>query len=147
MSAMASKITSLTIVYSTVYSRCKSKLGVTGLCEGNSPVTGEFPALRACNAEIFPFDGVIMRILANNIPLMTKTLDRCLMVTFVLDWHNLAFMCISPLTRYFRYFLSFFTIINHSIYWISRAYFTDDATTVDTRQTWIVFNTSHIYFC
>ena len=35
--------------------RCKSKktskLRVTGLCEGNSPVTGEFPAQRASNAE------------------------------------------------------------------------------------------------
>ena len=29
----------------------KSKLRVTGLCEGNSPVTGEFPAQRASNAE------------------------------------------------------------------------------------------------
>ena len=29
-----------------------SKLRVTGLCEGNSPVTGEFPAQRASNAEI-----------------------------------------------------------------------------------------------
>ena len=28
-----------------------SKLGVTGLCEGNSPVTSEFPAQRASNAE------------------------------------------------------------------------------------------------
>ena len=28
-----------------------SKLCVTGLCAGNSPVTGEFPALRASNAE------------------------------------------------------------------------------------------------
>ena len=35
--------------------RCRSKktskLRVTGLCEGNSPVTGEFPAQRACYAE------------------------------------------------------------------------------------------------
>ena len=38
----------------------KSKLRVTGLCEGNSPVTGEFPAQRTSNAEIFPFDDVIM---------------------------------------------------------------------------------------
>ena len=30
-----------------------SKLRVTGLCEGNSPVTGEFPTQRATNAEIF----------------------------------------------------------------------------------------------
>ena len=28
-----------------------SKLRVTGLCEGNSPVTDEFPAQRASNAE------------------------------------------------------------------------------------------------
>ena len=28
-----------------------SKLRVTGLCEGNSPVTGEFPAQRASNEE------------------------------------------------------------------------------------------------
>ena len=36
-------------------SRCRSKetskLRVTGLCEGNSQVTGEFPAQRASNAE------------------------------------------------------------------------------------------------
>ena len=55
MSAMASQIISMTIVYSNVYSRCRSKktsqLRVTGLCEGNSPVTGEFPAQRASNAE------------------------------------------------------------------------------------------------
>ena len=52
MSMMASQITSLTIVYSTVYSAKKiSKLRVTGLCEGNSPVTGEFPAQSASNAE------------------------------------------------------------------------------------------------
>ena len=55
MSAMASQITSLAIVYSTVYSRRRSKktskLRVTGVCEGNSPVTGEFPAQRASNPE------------------------------------------------------------------------------------------------
>ena len=42
-------------VYSTVYSRRRSKKisqpRVTGLCEGNSPVTGEFPAQRPRNAE------------------------------------------------------------------------------------------------
>ena len=55
MSMMASQITSLTIVYSTVYSgtdhKKTSMLRVTGLCEGNSPVTGEFPAQGASNAE------------------------------------------------------------------------------------------------
>ena len=55
MSTMASQITSHTIVYLTVYSRRKSKktskLHVTGLGEGNSQLTGEFPAQRASNAE------------------------------------------------------------------------------------------------
>ena len=32
-------------------SKKASKLRITGLCEGNSPVTGEFPAQRASNAE------------------------------------------------------------------------------------------------
>ena len=55
MSTMASQITSLTIVYSSVLFRRRSKktskLRVTGLCEGNSSVTGEFPAQRASKAE------------------------------------------------------------------------------------------------
>ena len=32
-------------------SKKTSKLRVTGLCEGNSPVTGEFPTQKASNAE------------------------------------------------------------------------------------------------
>ena len=32
-------------------SKKTSKLRITGLCEGNSPVTGEFPSQRASNAE------------------------------------------------------------------------------------------------
>ena len=53
MSPMASQITSLWIVYSTVYSRSKktSQLRVIGLCAGNSPGTGEFSAQKASNAE------------------------------------------------------------------------------------------------
>ena len=42
-------------------SKKTSKLRVTGLCAGNSPGTGEFPAQRASNAEkTFSFDDVIM---------------------------------------------------------------------------------------
>ena len=52
------------IVDSTVYSRRTSKktsqLRVTGLCEGNSPVTGEFPAQGPETRKMFPFDDVIM---------------------------------------------------------------------------------------
>ena len=56
MSAMASQNTAVSIVYPIVCSgadqtKKTSKLRVTGLCEGNSPVTGEFPAQMASNAE------------------------------------------------------------------------------------------------
>ena len=55
MDMIASQITSPTIVYSAVYSDAdqsiQSKLRVTGLCVGNSPGTGEFPAQMASNAE------------------------------------------------------------------------------------------------
>ena len=64
MGAMVSQITSLAIVYSTVYSgidKKKSKLRVTGLCAGNLPVTGEFPHEWPVTRKIFPFDDVIMQ--------------------------------------------------------------------------------------
>ena len=54
MGTIASQITSLKIVYSTVYSdtdKKTSKLRVTGLCAGNSPGIGEFPEQMASNAE------------------------------------------------------------------------------------------------
>ena len=55
MNAMASQITSLTIVYSTVYScedqRKYQSSGSLAFVMGISPVTGEFPAQRASNTE------------------------------------------------------------------------------------------------
>ena len=53
MSTMTSQITSLTNGLFRRRSKKTSKLRVTGLCEGNSPVTGEFPAQRTSklNAE------------------------------------------------------------------------------------------------
>ena len=54
VSAMVSQITCVSIVYSTVCSDAdqrKYQFRVTGLYEGNSPVTNEFPAQRARNAE------------------------------------------------------------------------------------------------
>ena len=54
MGAIASQIAGITIVYSIVYSGAikeTSKPRVTGLCEGNSPVTAEFLAQTASNAE------------------------------------------------------------------------------------------------
>ena len=64
MSAMASQITSLTSVYSGVCSdadqKKTSKLRVTGLCEGNSPATGDSPHKGPVTRKMFPFDDVIM---------------------------------------------------------------------------------------
>ena len=55
MGAMAFQITSVTIVYSTVYSgevkRKQQSSASVAFCAGNSPVTGEFPAQIASNAE------------------------------------------------------------------------------------------------
>ena len=58
MGVIASQITSRTIIYSTVYSgadKKSSKRCVTGLCAGNSLVTGEFPAQMTSNAENVSF--------------------------------------------------------------------------------------------
>ena len=60
-----------------------SKLPVTGLCEGNSLVTGEFPAQGASNVENVPFDDVIM-IELNLAALwrqLTITCDFCMVGT------------------------------------------------------------------
>ena len=49
MNAMTLQITGVSIIYSKKI----SKLHVTGLWQGNSPMTGEFPALRASNVDNF----------------------------------------------------------------------------------------------
>ena len=79
MGAIASQITSLTIVYSTVNSDADQSSA--GLCVGNSPVTSEFPAQMASNAEMFPFDDVIMTIVSCNCTIangaiMNNTMDH-----------------------------------------------------------------------
>ena len=51
MGAMASQPHDYSTVYSRRRSKETSKLRVTGPCAGNSPVTGEFPAQMASNAE------------------------------------------------------------------------------------------------
>ena len=54
MGAMTFQITGVSIVYSTVVQATPKKtpkLRATCLCEGNSTVTGEFPAQRASNAK------------------------------------------------------------------------------------------------
>ena len=67
MGAKASQITSLTIVYWTVYSgedQREKQTPCHGLCAGNSPVIREFPAQMTSNAKNNSFDDVIM----NEIP-------------------------------------------------------------------------------
>ena len=60
---------------------CKStkttKFRVTGLCEGNSPVTSEFPSQRASNAENFhfPYDDVILKC-GKHLHAMTSSWDH-----------------------------------------------------------------------
>ena len=63
MIAMACEITGLRIVYSSVCSGAyqRKQFRLTGLCAGNSQVTGEFPAQRAVMRKMFPFDDVIMK--------------------------------------------------------------------------------------
>ena len=62
MNAMASQIISLVTVYLTVNSGADqsktSKLRVTGLSEGNSPVTGDSPHKGPVTRKMFPFDDV-----------------------------------------------------------------------------------------
>ena len=66
MGAIASQITSLTIVYPTVFFRRRSKktskLRVTGLCERSSPVTVNSPHKWPVTRKMFPFDDVIMYV-------------------------------------------------------------------------------------
>ena len=83
MGTMASQMTSLTIVYSTAYSdadqRKHQKFRVTGLCAGNSPVTGEFPAQMASNAEngsIWWRHHGILQIFSHQSGFMTRR-DNC----------------------------------------------------------------------
>ena len=90
LSAAAFQITSRTIVYSTVCSRRRSKktskFRLTGICEGNSLVTGEFSAQRASNAEMFPFGDVIMT---------SDAFDYCICLSYELGrllWWEVA-MC------------------------------------------------------
>ena len=84
-------------------SKNPSKLHVTGICAGNSPVTGEFPAQMASNAAMFPFDDVIMLSNIALCPYRIYTCSSC----FVLLWlyHQFfAYLC----DIFFHRFLSCF---------------------------------------
>ena len=63
VSAMTYQITGVSIVCPSIGSDADKKtlkLRVTGLCEGNPPVTSGIPSQRVSNTKRFPFDDVIM---------------------------------------------------------------------------------------
>ena len=83
MGAIASQITSLAIVFSTVYSdadqrKKASTLRVTGLCAGISPGTGEFPAQMASYAE-------------KCLHLMTSSWNDPTIARLVIYWNHVQF--------------------------------------------------------
>ena len=66
-------------------SKKTSKLCVTGLCEWNLPVTGEFPAQKARNAE---FDDVVMTSPCNRLHLVCVWLQlKALEIYLVVIWN------------------------------------------------------------
>ena len=77
-------------------SKKTSKLCITGLCAGNSPLTGEFPAQMAGNAEMFLFDDVIMTlwgVLSRKLPELETNMHVLHTfqnpLTLMLSWLNL----------------------------------------------------------
>ena len=86
VSGLASQITSLTIVYSTIL-RVQIKENITGLCVGNSPGTGEFPAQMASNAETV---SIWWRHYALNISLMWTLWSSNLRYHEILTNFNMA---------------------------------------------------------
>ena len=65
-------------------SKKTSKLRVTGLCEGISPVTGEFPAQRASNAE--------------NVSIWRRHHDEWISPSPITHWDRVTNICVGRLT-------------------------------------------------
>ena len=85
MTTMASQITSLTVVYSTIYSdavqRKHQSSASLALCVGNSPRTVNSPHKGPVTRKMFPFDDVIMAGRAHTKPLL------CRHLTELQNWH------------------------------------------------------------
>ena len=68
------------------------KLRITGICVGNSPVTGKFPHKWPVAWKMFPFDdfimlGITMWYIASNYPVLRWEPDRL---------HNVWWLCLGP---------------------------------------------------
>ena len=79
-------------------SKKTSKLRVTGLRVGNSPLAGEFPTLMSSNAENFPFDDVIMVFVVNLDSRRTVRWNE-------LSWHSCDLTVMGYLGRDSNHFL------------------------------------------
>ena len=82
-------------------SKKTSKLHVTGICAGNSPVTGEFATQSASNAENIPFDDIIM----NSWNILTRISN------------NIWFYQISTSSRYHEFSLRYTCMYTESLQW------------------------------
>ena len=73
------------------WSKKTSKLRVTGLSEGNSPVTGEFPTKGPVARKMFPFDDVIILLLWGNTMASRGLVIRRFDVFFVVSPNKLLY--------------------------------------------------------
>ena len=131
MSAVASQITSLMVVYSTVYSgadhRKHESSASLALCVVNSPETSKFPAQRASNAENVSiwwrhhdFFTLVFDINIQYIPRILKRICVfCDLVGSRTKWHTHVFQQNSILILLagyvlFLFFVLFFTHTNQT---------------------------------
>ena len=85
-------------------SKKTSKLRVTGLCDGNSPVTGEFPAQRTSNAEnvsIWWRHHDNLSILGLKLVCVNKICFRTSATTLLINWHDYLGPFFHQLNSYF----------------------------------------------
>ena len=73
-------------------SKKTSKLRVTGLCEGNSPLTGEFPSQRPVRRKMFPFDDVT----CNDLPSDISALDILEIYIWIIEIQYIQFSYANP---------------------------------------------------
>ena len=84
MGEMTSQTTNLTVVYSTVYSGAdQRKHESSALLAFVWEFTGEFPAQMASNAEMFPFDDIIMKCCNQSFASFWPTTINCLALSDV----------------------------------------------------------------
>ena len=123
-------------------SKKTSKLRVTGLCEGNPPVTGGFPLQRASNAKKISFDDVIL--FTDDVTPLGKLSDKPR-----LGLISLAFFCDkakSTESFFYCYVLHFLAIISRQSSHIPRQHsFCDICNIYNNQYTRIRTITKHIF--